>query len=512
MSPKILVNGDITISLTIEQISSFIRRFELFKDLYQEYDDIDTIPINFECTNTVKNYLLNNYEDIDNPNVLIKYLKFAYFLRDIDNISILSCKIVENIEKLDIEANVTEDINLALIEALPKINATEYLFYKYAKVRKHTRLTSILEYSILDIDFLNTLIYKYEDKLLENTYELLSKNKNIPLEFIEQNLDKGWNWGADGLSHNPAVYPDFVEKYIDIPWHWGYAGFSDNKSMAIPYFVEQYIDKPWKWGNEELERISDGISYREYLIDNKIIKIRYYPNGLSYTMTITYDFFVKYIDKPWNWKELSKNDSIDVKIVEEYNNYSWNWNNLSKNPAIKPEFVDKHINYPWKWGTWGLSSNPSITPEFIEKHLNESWDWEKSVLSRNPAINSSFVEKYSNKPWSVNELLYNPSIPLNFTKKYIRSFDDGIMHKISGSPNVTIDFLKEHPEVLGYNNHYYTVDWYRMNNNPNITVEFIEKHLHTLWNYAELHIQYKTFKSLEEYMNYLNIKSEFKLS
>ena len=41
-----------------------------------------------------------------------------------------------------------------------------------------------------------------------------------------------------------------------------------------------------------------------------------------------------YPDKPWNWKELSRNPNITWEIVKANLNLPWNWGWLSFNPNI----------------------------------------------------------------------------------------------------------------------------------------------------------------------------------
>ncbi|MDD4930568.1 MAG: hypothetical protein PHG66_00235 [Candidatus Colwellbacteria bacterium] len=46
---------------------------------------------------------------------------------------------------------------------------------------------------------------------------------------------------------------------------------------------------------------------------------------------------------------------------------------MSSNPNITPEFVLSHLEKPcdWRW----LSKNPNITPEFVLAHPEIPWNW-----------------------------------------------------------------------------------------------------------------------------------------
>ena len=48
-------------------------------------------------------------------------------------------------------------------------------------------------------------------------------------KFVEDNLDKPWNWGY--LSSNPNITVDIVLAHPDIPWNW--VGLSRNPNITF---------------------------------------------------------------------------------------------------------------------------------------------------------------------------------------------------------------------------------------------------------------------------------------
>ena len=78
----------------------------------------------------------------------------------------------------------------------------------------------------------------------------LSRNPAISMEFIEQHIDKPWEWGWQGLSKNPAITMEFIERNIDKYWCWDLriGGLSSNPAITME-FIENHLTKPWLLGN-----------------------------------------------------------------------------------------------------------------------------------------------------------------------------------------------------------------------------------------------------------------------
>ena len=61
-------------------------------------------------------------------------------------------------------------------------------------------------------------------------------------KFIENNLDKPWNWGL--LSWNPNITFDQVLAHPEKPWHWD--GLSRNPRITLNN-ITNHPELPWDW-------------------------------------------------------------------------------------------------------------------------------------------------------------------------------------------------------------------------------------------------------------------------
>ena len=82
-------------------------------------------------------------------------------------------------------------------------------------------------------------------------WEKLSRNPNITMEYIENDLkkpkdqQKPWNW--EYIYMNPNLTVDFIEKHPDeehpdYPWKWWEICENINLTMDI---IDKYPDKDW---------------------------------------------------------------------------------------------------------------------------------------------------------------------------------------------------------------------------------------------------------------------------
>tara|TARA_Y100000782_G_scaffold109878_1_gene135409 strand:+ start:7045 stop:8391 length:1347 start_codon:yes stop_codon:yes gene_type:complete len=109
-------------------------------------------------------------------------------------------------------------------------------------------------------------------------------NNNVTIEFLNKHRDREhyWNWGI--LSRNPNVTIEFVKENLDKPWNWN--SLSSNKNIKMED-IENNLDFPWEWENiilnenltfEFLEkykhRIYDGLTFMYPMILNREISER----------------------------------------------------------------------------------------------------------------------------------------------------------------------------------------------------------------------------------------------
>lgn len=205
MSVTIIVNDNIHINVKDKYQ---LKKYPLFNDFLNEFENVNIIPLKFEHEYVVSNYL-NDYDvinDITDPNELIKYMQFGQFIGDNEaNINSIAVRIVQKCDITKLKDDLIPEIENVIMKNIPDICGIQYLYYKYKTIRDN-------------ID-----------------WEKLSRNRSITLEFIELNINKPWNWGRYGLSANPIITPSFIQKHEDKSWYWGNYGL--NTSPFINYYL-----------------------------------------------------------------------------------------------------------------------------------------------------------------------------------------------------------------------------------------------------------------------------------
>ena len=69
---------------------------------------------------------------------------------------------------------------------------------------------------------------------------------------------------------------------------------------------------------------------------------------------------------------MSKNKSLDWKIIKDNFDYPWSWYELSKNPNIKLEIIFENKDLPWVWEE--VSKHPKLDPNLVLDNLDISWN------------------------------------------------------------------------------------------------------------------------------------------
>lgn len=128
-------------------------------------------------------------------------------------------------------------------------------------------------------------------------------------------------------------------------------------------------------------------------------------------------------DKPWDWKQISKNPNINMNFVRKHPEFPWDWNILGRNPNITCDFIKGFIDKPWNLVELSYNKNISTastskytggigyfitTWEDIPQQINEQSDLDK--LSSNPKLTSEIVNS--------NEVSWNWIHLSNNTFKY----------------------------------------------------------------------------------------------
>jgi hypothetical protein len=169
-----------------------------------------------------------------------------------------------------------------------------------------------------------------------------------------------WNWAA--LPGNPGIRPEFVISHTDLPWDVEWAIY-ENPNMT-PRWIKEHPDFHMDW------------------------------NGYSRNPSLTKEFLIENLDKEWNWIRLSSSIAITEDIVEELLDdprAHWNWGlcGLSKNPNISYEFVEKYIDMPWAFEI--LSKNNQGLNRCLRYNIDTKEKSQKRMQSRTSRIKKQLM-------------------------------------------------------------------------------------------------------------------------
>jgi hypothetical protein len=143
----------------------------------------------------------------------------------------------------------------------------------------------------------------------------LSSNPNVTPEFVSENINRPWNFDAGGLSNNTNIDIDFIKRCKSRHWNYSVCGLSDNPTVT-PQFVLETLNKEW---------------YFPSLSSNKGIPVKFILDNERFA---------------WNYRYVNSNESIDIDNLDLFEK---SFELLSMNPSVTFEIIQKYINKPWNW-------------------------------------------------------------------------------------------------------------------------------------------------------------------
>ena len=209
-----------------------------------------------------------------------------------------------------------------------------------------------------------------------------------------------------------------------------------------------------------------------------------------------FQYILDHPEKPWDWREISRNPNVTWEIVQAYaEECPWDWFYLTHNPNITWAIVlATHSEYPWDYSALlnhpeldfeFVKANPTCVSEwfYISKHKNITWEivqtnrvwnhpdktkrkvpWSFRGLSQNPNVTMEILRANPKCNWSYSALLANPNLTWEYIKDHLdKPWDFKILsrHKI-----VTWEIIQQHPEIPW--------DWANISANPNITWDIVK--------------------------------------
>jgi hypothetical protein len=242
-------------------------------------------------------------------------------------------------------------------------------------------------------------------------FEYMHLCDDLTWDFIEKNLNKGWNW--NDISYNKVITWDIINKYPNIPWNNYMISVNENISYDI---VKNNPIFDWKY--EKMIIYNPNITIEIIKENIKVWKVKY-KHALLKNLNITWDIVKEIFDEnDYRTNDiitnqirynLSCNKNMTFDIINENSNFPWCWNIISSR-QLTWDIIDKYPNIKWQYDI--LSENISLTNilELVQKYDNKLWNYD--ILSANPNIS---LEEILNNPeykWNYNNILLNPLITL----------------------------------------------------------------------------------------------------
>lgn len=211
----------------------------------------------------------------------------------------------------------------------------------------------VWEYASFNNEISEGILEQNIDKL---DFDRLSINHSLSWKFIEDNINRNWNW--DAISTLPCINIDIVKSHPEIVWNW--YSLSGNSGIRIED-IKNNPNLPW-----DKNKMCDNpnLTIEDVLYDRK-----FFNNWFDITMNenIGQTDIEKYPNLPWDINAILRLKSgLDIDFILSYRDAQyWNWINISRSYSITFEDVINNPTLPWT--IYGLSENPTLTLETFEK-------------------------------------------------------------------------------------------------------------------------------------------------
>ncbi len=188
--------------------------------------------------------------------------------------------------------------------------------------------------AITTFDVLHHPYYPWDDKFL-------SSNPNISSAFILNEGSKRF-WFAPSVSANPGITKrDIVKSTLRSLFEWDYTNLSINPNLPLAY-VNDNMDKPWNWF--EISKVASMTDIERYYNFN------WDSVGLSMNKGISMDYIFDRSNIAWDKQRVMINSAISIDDVMD--NLDWfciHIHDVKKilctNPNITQDWIDSNVEY-----------------------------------------------------------------------------------------------------------------------------------------------------------------------
>jgi hypothetical protein len=150
-----------------------------------------------------------------------------------------------------------------------------------------------------------------------------------------------------------------------------------------------------------------------------------------------WSWVVTFPDKPWAWDMMHLLQSFQWTWIEEFPDKNWNWFDLRPPLAFLAKFAHK----PFNWRV--LSMNKTI--DDIQKYPDLPWDWEALTIYSD--ISTDYMIRYDFYPWDVETLSFTivDETIIRYIRHFAGRFNQHAWIDFSGS--VTFSVFKDNMDL-----------------------------------------------------------------
>lgn len=221
-----------------------------------------------------------------------------------------------------------------------------------------------------------------EEKL---NFKRLSSNSALTLEWLAHFPNKPWNYGFLSRHNNFTV--EWIDRFPEFPWCFNSRNCSDmrNDSYKLPRLGVC----------ESKYRFSPHSASITYIRKGQITINRFYLSKFQLS------WFEKYPDMDWDYSEISRRFSLNLKFLETFKDKPWDFANLSCNPHLT---LDIPLAFPEeKWDFRQLAFHQNLTLEWIKRFPKDKWDYQE--LSNNDNFTLDWFLECPEANWDLDRIL-----------------------------------------------------------------------------------------------------------
>ena len=242
------------------------------------------------------------------------------------------------------------------------------------------------------LDFI--INFRELEKVSYNDWQMITRNKNITMNVIENHPEYPWDILSIICNHN--LTQEFIEKHPEIE-------ISCNYRTIIGH-----IDKP------ELYLECDYSS--RYAADNELPVLSYLSRNKKFTFEFALKYFPSEVANPNSsiWHHLSV--ITHIKTIEENKFLYWHWRSgVSQNKSLTTQYLEKCILEGLDLDYHFISQSKALTIDLVKRFIDKPWSWK--CISMNSAITMHDIEENRQLPWKWEKILENPNITSKFITK-----------------------------------------------------------------------------------------------